>query len=1437
MRGLRALSRLFLIVTAFVCAGSAARAQEEEEKSRFIRYVEEQLSTPTRQIRLNGIQGTLSSNVSFDSITISDEDGVWLTIVEPTLEWQRRSLLGGKLDIQSLTAERIDWPRMPARDEAAPAPEASGFQIPELPVSVVIEELRITEAEFGQPVFGLASVLSLEGSIALEDGNLDAGLDIRRLDGPGGQMALGATYDGGTETLNVDFSLDEPADGVVANLLNIPERPPVRLAINGTGPVNDLNIELAFDVDGERIASGSLEMNEPLFSDDLRADLVLSGPIQRILPEQHRAFFGDETRLSADVTLRSGGGIDLRNLQLDSGALDITASASTLDDGFPREITADINLLSQDGQPVRLPLSGEPVTIGRGNLKLRYGTETSDGWLLTGYFDDVNAPDIAIDKIEIGSAGDVTGLRSPDERAIDYTLDVKAEGVRPADEGVAKALGETLTLEARGAWRSGQPVRLDEATVVADAVRVQASGTLAALTFTGTARVEASDLTAFSLIADRDLAGSASLAVNGDAALVGGAFDLALDGTLSDPSLGNETADRLLAGTSTLSGKAARSDEGLRFTRLHILNDQARISVDGLYASTEANLRANADIFSISVLQPEATGSLALTAAIDKPAGSRRDAPLDVTAELTLKDARLQARSVPRASVSFDGKISGPEITGQISGAGSVGGETIDISGTFRKEEARLVLDGFLARVGLSRLDGDIAWEDGLAEGELSISSNDISGLAALALIDAEGSVNGDVKLASTNGKQDVVADLLVLNARFNQYRIGEADIDATLVDVRGTPVIDATVTGNHIKAAGVLIERIVASANTSGAVTNFDADATLQNGTLVETTGNIETTRDGFDAQIQQLSVQSRYGDIRLLGPASISNADGVTRIESFSADVAGGRIAASGTVGETLDIQANIDALPLSVANSFRPDVGLAGTLSGTFNTRGTPGNPRVAFDARATSVSAAALESAGIAPIDATASGEYGNGTVQLSSFNASNSQNLDFSGAGTIPLSGSGLALRISGTAPLTFAERFLAGRGTSLGGTLRIDASVTGSLSSPNADGLFSLSGASITDPLSNLRLTQVGGVAGLRGDTISINSLSAQLAGGGAITVGGTVGIGGGLPANLRITLRDAVYSDGELVRTRLSGDLAISGELANGPLISGRVDLEETEITLPETLAGDADLLPIDHVNPDRDTLATLRRIEAALPKGGSGAPRAPVRLDVTVNSPNRIFVRGRGVDAEFGGRVRVTGPLTALQPVGSFNLIRGRLAILSKRLELTEGRITLTGSLDPLIDLVAQVQGDDIVASIRLSGRASDLSLDLSASPELPEDEILARILFGESITNLSPLQIANLATAVASLAGGGSGAGLAGQIREGIGVDDLDVVQDSDGNVAIRAGKYIQDNVYLDVQAGSTGAEASINLDITDSLTAKGTVDTQGDSKLGVFFEKDY
>ncbi len=64
-------------------------------------------------------------------------------------------------------------------------------------------------------------------------------------------------------------------------------------------------------------------------------------------------------------------------------------------------------------------------------------------------------------------------------------------------------------------------------------------------------------------------------------------------------------------------------------------------------------------------------------------------------------------------------------------------------------------------------------------------------------------------------------------------------------------------------------------------------------------------------------------------------------------------------------------------------------------------------------------------------------------------------------------------------------------------------------------------------------------------------------------------------------------------------------------------------------------------------------------------------------------------------------------------------------------------------------------------MEGPADDPVVSFTSAPELPQEEVLARLLFGRSLDKISPLQAAQLANAVAVLAGRG-GVGIVGNLR---------------------------------------------------------------------------
>lgn len=179
----------------------------------------------------------------------------------------------------------------------------------------------------------------------------------------------------------------------------------------------------------------------------------------------------------------------------------------------------------------------------------------------------------------------------------------------------------------------------------------------------------------------------------------------------------------------------------------------------------------------------------------------------------------------------------------------------------------------------------------------------------------------------------------------------------------------------------------------------------------------------------------------------------------------------------------------------------------------------------------------------------------------------------------------------------------------------------------------------------------------------------------------------------------------------------------------------------------------------------------------------------------------------------------------------------ILGKRLSLTEGRVSLQGGFDPFLHFKAESAAEEAQVYINVDGPASSPEVSFTSDPERPQDEVLALLLFGRDITEISAIQALRMAAAVRSLAGKG-GEGIVSKLRGSFGLDDLDVSTDADGVATVKAGKYISENIYTDVTVGSDGtSEINLNLNLSPSLTARGSVGSDGDSKLGVFFERDY
>jgi translocation and assembly module TamB len=227
-------------------------------------------------------------------------------------------------------------------------------------------------------------------------------------------------------------------------------------------------------------------------------------------------------------------------------------------------------------------------------------------------------------------------------------------------------------------------------------------------------------------------------------------------------------------------------------------------------------------------------------------------------------------------------------------------------------------------------------------------------------------------------------------------------------------------------------------------------------------------------------------------------------------------------------------------------------------------------------------------------------------------------------------------------------------------------------------------------------------------------------------------------------------------------------------------------------------------------------------------------------------VFVRGRGLDSELGGDLHVAGTYVAPQIAGGFDMRRGTLSLAGASLKFSSGRVSFNGAgpkktLDPTLDFVAENLSGDVTATLTVGGYASAPTIELTSSPDLPQDEILSRLLFSTDANQLSPLQMLGIGVALASISGVGyGGADPLSAIQKRLGLDRLAVggSTGSDPNAAtVEAGRYVSSRLYVGAVQSTTGTtKLQAQIDLTKHLKLQTVVGTSSTTAQGTTPQND-
>ncbi len=425
------------------------------------------------------------------------------------------------------------------------------------------------------------------------------------------------------------------------------------------------------------------------------------------------------------------------------------------------------------------------------------------------------------------------------------------------------------------------------------------------------------------------------------------------------------------------------------------------------------------------------------------------------------------------------------------------------------------------------------------------------------------------------------------------------------------------------------------------------------------------------------------------------------------------------------------------------------------------------------------------------------------------------------------------LSLSGVVQAGIINPLIAPR--NIAGTVTAELRLSGPPALKGLSGTVALGDLRFSSPQENLAIT--GGGAELRlGDGQAELAGSGNLRGGGGMKLAGTIGYSAAPSANLTVDLDRARILEPNLYDATLSGQITFDGPLAGGATIGGSLTVTEAEILVGQASLASKVIPDITHLNDTGEAQGT--RARAGIRPAGGAVRFGPVyALDLAVSAPARIFVRGLGLDAELSGQTHLRGTTVDVRPQGEFELIRGRMSVLGKRFVLDTGRVQLLGSLIPYIEFAASTDSVGATATVTLEGPANAPALHFTSTSGLPEEEVAAQLLFGDSLDKASAFQLVQLGNALASLTGLG-GVDVADTLRRRLKLDDLDLTVDDDGKVAVKAGKYVSDKVYSEASVSEDGvSHIDLNLNINQDLSLRGTVGTDGTSGAGIFYGTNY
>jgi translocation and assembly module TamB len=1335
-------------------------------------------------IRIGKINGSIYGEAVLSDVRFRDPKGEFARAPEIRLDWNPLSYFSRGVAIHALTAKELNVSRLPAFHIV---PDRGDPLLPDLDIN--IERLQVDRIVFAKAIAGEEHVAALSGKVQIADRRAIIDATVGSLRGDRIVLKLDAVPD--ANRFDVDLKLDAPAKGLVAGLIG--REVPMKASLTGRGSWRKWDGALTAQLASEDIADLALTAREGTFTikgtaalAKVLADSLLMRALSPVAMLDMAATFDDRVAKiagsirSAAVAVDADGVADLGEGRFDDLALDFRILR-------PGIIGSNVSGANIRGRAL---LNGAFV-----GPTVAYSA--SAGRLA---FDATAFEDVTV-------TGEMQG------KADRFIIPVNATARRVT--GVNQIAGGLLTNV-----RVNGDIAIADGRVLSDNLKIRSD------------RINAKAL----LIGDIDK-GVYTTALNGkvDGFQVNsvGLFNVVADvdvettrgrgyalvGTVKARStrLFSQGFQNFLGGQMFVNAGIRYGTNGiLQITRASLVSPLFRLnSGSGTYVTQGGGVVFNGQGYS-NQYGPVLVG---MTGTFDRPeyriTATNPGFGIGMSNVVGVVTVSQRGYAIAMTGSTDYGPISGD--VDVLSGNGPL---TMDI---LRGNFAGIGVTGRIRQAASGPFMGTLKGAGSGFDGTIALSAQDKFQRAAIDAVALNATLSGERKLAIGRG---------IINADVILYDSPQVIAD---VQVENAVVNDISIAAARAKLdyrAGVGTAQILAEGR-SQVPFRLAANA-------------------DFTPQLWRIAAKGRANGVNFAtnGPVRIVPRRNSYDILPSTINVADGSLRIAGSYGDALVLQSRFDKVDIAVLDPFLPGLGLGGRASGSLDWSQASLAAFPNADARLEisrfartylgsrsqpvdiSLVARLLPTGGNARFiirrRGAAVGRMQIDLTPLPPGNASWTERLL-----AAPLSG---GIRYNGPADTLFSLAGLADQ--SLTGNIGVAADFSGRVQTPILTGVVRANDLVYENDNYGTRLTDLRVRGIFTNDQLEVTELSAK-AGDGTVTGRGIVNLSAakGFPVQLNLDLDRARVARSELISTTATGQVSVTKTPDGAALVSGTLRLPETRFKI---------------IRQGAAKVATLTGVRRKTPSGRarvSGDADAISslpsnwQLDIRLEAPDKLYVSGMGLESEWAANLRITGTSDAPLISGDMELVRGTLGFAGRSFELESGRISFNGgpASNPSIRVTAASAVDGTTVRVNIAGTGQNPAISFSSTPALPQDEIMARILFGNSIAELSAIQAVQLAGSLNSLRGGSGGLNPLGVLQSATGLDRLRLLNadaNSGRETAVAFGQYITNDVYVEIVTDARGYTATqLEISLTRALSVLSQIGTGGTSNVNIRYKKDY